>query len=137
MDRCGRFAADDFQVRQAPQAVTIRPGHAPAGPSQSRPRLPPHRMAPGGAPQTRQCRAAPQAQRAQQTETSLDKFEQESFVFFTRTRAAYLRRAEQSPERIAIIDSTQSLEQVKQQIQVALVARPALGLSVSVDKSAS
>ena len=77
------------------------------------------------------------AQRAQQTATSLDKFEQESFDFFTRTRAAYLRRAEQSPERIAIIDSTQSLEQVKQQIQAALVARPALGLSVSVDKSAS
>lgn len=47
---------------------------------------------------------------------TLDKFEQESEDFFLKTRSAYLARAVAAPNRIAIIDSTQSLEQVKQQI---------------------
>lgn len=70
------------------------------------------------------------AQRAAQTQTALDKFEQEPFDFFKRTRDAYLRRAEQSPQRVAVIDSTQSLDDVKRQISAAIAARPHLQVSV-------
>lgn len=47
---------------------------------------------------------------------TLDKFEQESEVFFLKTRSAYLARAAAAPNRIAIIESVQPLEQVQQQI---------------------
>lgn len=69
-------------------------------------------------------------QRAEQTQEALDKFEQESFDFFKRTRQAYLNRAEQSPQRMAVIDSTRSLDEVKAQIRVAIVARPQLQLNI-------
>lgn len=70
------------------------------------------------------------AQRAAQTQEALDKFEQESFDFFTRTRQAYLQRAEQSLQRMAVIDSTRSLDEVKAQIRVAILARPQLQLNI-------
>lgn len=44
---------------------------------------------------------------------SLDKFEQEQHDFFTGVRAEYLRRAAQFPERFRIIDSTQSMADVR------------------------
>lgn len=69
-------------------------------------------------------------QRAEQTQEALDKFEQESFDFFKRTRQAYLNRAEQSPQRMAVIDSTRSLDEVKAQIRAAIVARPQLQLNI-------
>ena len=69
-------------------------------------------------------------QRAAQTQEALDKFEQESFGFFKRTREAYLQRAEQSPQRMAVIDSTRSLNEVKAQIRAAIVARPQLQLTI-------
>ena len=69
-------------------------------------------------------------QRAAQTQEALDKFEQESFEFFKRTREAYLQRAEQSPQRMAVIDSTRSLNEVKAQIRAAIVARPQLQLTI-------
>ena len=69
-------------------------------------------------------------QRAAQTQEALDKFEQESFEFFKRTREAYLQRAEQSPQRMAVIDSTRSLNEVKAQIRAAIVARPQLQLMI-------
>lgn len=69
-------------------------------------------------------------QRAAQTQEALDKFEQESFEFFKRTREAYLQRAEQSPQRMAVIDSTRSLDEVKAQIRAAIVARPQLQLTI-------
>ena len=68
------------------------------------------------------------AQRAAQTQEALDKFEQESFDFFTRTREAYLQRAAQSPQRMAVIDSTQSLDDVKRQIREAMAVRTQLAL---------
>ena len=68
-------------------------------------------------------------QRAEQTQGSLDKFEQESFAFFQRTRDAYLQRAEQAPQRMAVIDSTRPLNEVKAQIRAALAARPQLRLA--------
>ena len=70
------------------------------------------------------------AARAEQTNEALDKFENESFEFFRRTRAAYLKRAEAAPQRIAIIDSTQSLDDVKQQITQAIAQRAHLNLNI-------
>jgi dTMP kinase len=42
-----------------------------------------------------------------------DRFERESRDFFERVRAAYLRRAEQNPQRIRVIDGTRSLDAVR------------------------
>ncbi|MEQ5838417.1 dTMP kinase [Paraburkholderia acidicola] len=46
-----------------------------------------------------------------------DRFESESDAFFTRTRAEYLRRAEEAPYRFAIVDSTQSIPQIQSQLE--------------------
>ncbi|HWT72876.1 MAG TPA: dTMP kinase [Oxalicibacterium sp.] len=48
---------------------------------------------------------------------TLDKFEQEKADFFTATRAEYLRRAAEFPARFRIIDSTQSIAAIQQQLQ--------------------
>lgn len=45
---------------------------------------------------------------------SPDKFESETLAFFERTRAEYLRRAEESPHRFALVDATQSIEQIRE-----------------------
>lgn len=44
---------------------------------------------------------------------SPDKFESETLAFFERTRAEYLRRAEEAPYRFALVDATQSIEQIR------------------------
>jgi dTMP kinase len=44
---------------------------------------------------------------------TLDKFEQEQADFFAATRKEYLRRAAQFPQRIKVIDSTRSIEQIR------------------------
>lgn len=49
-----------------------------------------------------------------------DRFEQEEAEFFNRVREVYLQRANEQPERYAVIDSSQSLEEVKNQIETAL-----------------
>jgi len=51
---------------------------------------------------------------------TLDKFEQEQADFFSKCRNEYLRRAQQFPQRIAVIDSTQSIEDTRASIVVAL-----------------
>lgn len=51
----------------------------------------------------------------------LDKFEQERSDFFADTRAEYLRRAAQFPERFRVIDSSQSIEEIRLQL-VAMLA---------------
>ncbi len=48
---------------------------------------------------------------------TLDKFEKEDAEFFTNTRNEYLRRAQEFPQRFRIIDSTQSIEQIRAQIR--------------------
>ncbi|TDY26552.1 thymidylate kinase [Paraburkholderia sp. BL6665CI2N2] len=45
-----------------------------------------------------------------------DRFESESVAFFNRTRAEYLRRAEEAPYRFVIIDSTQSIVQIQRKL---------------------
>lgn len=49
-----------------------------------------------------------------------DRFEQEEAEFFNRVREVYLQRANEHPERYAVIDSSQSLDAVKNQIETAL-----------------
>ena len=49
-----------------------------------------------------------------------DRFEQEEAEFFNRVREGYLQRANEQPERYAVIDSSQSLDAVKNQIETAL-----------------
>lgn len=58
---------------------------------------------------------------------SPDRFEQEAQAFFERTRAAYHQRAEQDPDRFYIVDSSQSIADIRvelmQQIDL-LLAQP-------------
>lgn len=51
---------------------------------------------------------------------TLDKFEREHADFFNACRNEYLRRARQFPQRIAVIDSTRSLDETRDQIAAAL-----------------
>jgi dTMP kinase len=46
-----------------------------------------------------------------------DRFEGESDAFFARTRAEYLRRAEEAPYRFAIIDSTASVPYIQRLLE--------------------
>lgn len=50
----------------------------------------------------------------------LDKFEQEKADFFAATRKEYLRRAAQFPQRIKVIDSTQSIAAIQLQLAALL-----------------
>ena len=54
-------------------------------------------------------------QRLNATRT-LDKFEREQADFFARCRAEYLRRAEQFPERFAVVDSTRSIAEIQAEL---------------------
>jgi dTMP kinase len=51
---------------------------------------------------------------------TLDKFEQEQANFFAACREEYLRRAAQFPERIIVIDSTQSIEATRVRLAAIL-----------------
>jgi dTMP kinase len=53
-------------------------------------------------------------------ERTLDKFEQEQAEFFSRCRNEYLRLAEAYPDRVVVIDSTRTIEQVRAAIVTAL-----------------
>jgi dTMP kinase len=58
-------------------------------------------------------------QRLDATRT-LDKFEQEQAEFFARCRNEYLRRAAQFPQRMAVIDSTKTIEETRAHLTQAL-----------------
>ncbi len=47
----------------------------------------------------------------------LDRFEQEQREFFEKIRQAYLQLAQQQPRRFAVIDASQDLASIQQQIQ--------------------
>ena len=51
---------------------------------------------------------------------ALDRFEQEKVEFFERVRAAYLEMAKRSPERYRVIDASQPLVAVQQQLDAVL-----------------
>lgn len=51
----------------------------------------------------------------------LDRFESEKMAFFEQVRQAYLRIAEQQPQRVKIIDARVSLEKVQLQIHQIIV----------------
>jgi len=46
-----------------------------------------------------------------------DRFERETDAFFTRTRAEYLRRAQEAPYRFAIVDSTQGIDGIRVKLE--------------------
>lgn len=50
----------------------------------------------------------------------LDKFELEKADFFAATRNEYLRRAKEFPQRFRIIDSTQSIEIIRSQLDILI-----------------
>ncbi|MBI1890841.1 MAG: dTMP kinase [Burkholderiales bacterium] len=50
-----------------------------------------------------------------------DKFEQEKADFFAATRAVYLQRAAQFPERFRVIDSTQSIDYIRKSLEKLIV----------------
>ncbi len=54
------------------------------------------------------------------TRGAADRFEKEQQAFFEQVRNAYLAQAQNSPERYRIIDASQSLEAVQQQIAAVL-----------------
>ena len=53
---------------------------------------------------------------------TLDRFEQEQEAFFERTRAVYLRRVADEPQRFMVIDGTQTIEQIAQRLKDDLQA---------------
>lgn len=51
---------------------------------------------------------------------NLDRFEKEQSDFFERTRAAYLHRAANDSQRFCVIDSSQSIEQIRLELEADL-----------------
>jgi dTMP kinase len=55
-------------------------------------------------------------------ERVLDKFEKEKSDFFAATRAEYLRRAKAFPTRFRVIDSTRSIDDIRQELAGIIAA---------------
>lgn len=53
-------------------------------------------------------------------ERTLDRFEREQADFFAATRAGYLRRARQFPQRFRVLDATRPIERIQQEITAVL-----------------
>jgi dTMP kinase len=68
-------------------------------------------------------RQALQRARQRNAGAAADRFESERAEFFERVRAAYLARAAAEPGRIAIVDATQSVDEVAARIRALLEAR--------------
>jgi dTMP kinase len=58
----------------------------------------------------------------QETQGQRDRFERERSSFFDKVRQTYLGRARQYPQQYRIIDASQSLDAVQQQLQQVLSA---------------
>ncbi len=63
------------------------------------------------------------ASRLSQSGGERDRFEREQQAFFSAVRDAYLQRAQQAPQRFAVIDAEQSLEAVQASIECVLAER--------------
>jgi len=53
--------------------------------------------------------------------TALDRFEQESLDFFARVRAVYLARAARYPQRIRLIDASQTVDDIRKLLEEVIV----------------
>ena len=62
------------------------------------------------------------AQARRSSARAADRFEAEQQEFFTRVRQAYLDRAHKNPQRIHIIDSTQSIEYIKKLLEDIVIS---------------
>lgn len=62
------------------------------------------------------------AERMADAARALDRFEQEKADFHERVRAAYLRRAEENPARFRIIDSRQTIDQIKNKLELIIAS---------------
>lgn len=60
--------------------------------------------------------------RAEQLAMSTDRFEQETLEFFERVRVGYLERAKLYPKQYRVIEASQSIDEVQQQLQHVLAA---------------
>jgi dTMP kinase len=49
-----------------------------------------------------------------------DRFEQEKSAFFQQIRDCYLQRAANEPDRIKVIDASQSIENIEPQVSALL-----------------
>jgi len=58
--------------------------------------------------------------RVEQRQQQKDRFEQEKQAFFERVRDCYLDRAKAEPQRIKLIDASQSIEAIQQQLSQQL-----------------
>ena len=59
-----------------------------------------------------------EAKRRRSAATAMpDRFEQEDLDFFTRVRTVYLTRAERYPERIRLIDASQTIENIRKSLE--------------------
>ena len=67
--------------------------------------------------------ASARARSRNQASGNSDRFEREQQAFFERVRTTYLERARQEPNRICVLDATQSPEEVGAAIGEALRAR--------------
>jgi dTMP kinase len=63
-------------------------------------------------------------QRVMSRNQGKDRFEQEKVDFFQKIRQCYLDRAQDEPERIKVIDSSQSIEQIQAQLVHILNRKP-------------
>ena len=63
-----------------------------------------------------------EAKRRRSAATALpDRFEQENLDFFTRVRAVYLARAERYPQRIRLIDASQTIENIRKLLEEVIL----------------
>jgi dTMP kinase len=63
-------------------------------------------------------------QRVMSRNQGKDRFEQEKVDFFQKIRQCYLDRAQDEPERIKVVDSSQSIEQIQAQLVHILNRKP-------------
>ncbi len=59
-------------------------------------------------------------QRVLSRNQGVDRFEQEKVDFFEKIRSCYLQRAADEPERIRVIDASQSIEDIQRQLTIIL-----------------